>query len=1161
MSNPRIHLQTLEIHRMPGFPPTRAFSIDELSPGINIIHGPQESGKTTITQAISLALHGAPDPTGLAILRGNLRHDDRAYQVVVDPGRRTFLRDGDPDPGPSLPPSIAADRYKLWLHELLQAEDPNRDFAQQILQESAGGYDIREARGNLGFRPSPSSPNIGERRDYNRQERELKEAIRNVIDPKEAEHRLQELKAERRAARAVQERSSALKRAQEYRQHQAALELAQRRLSELPKAVANVTGQEPGHLAKLRKELADWHTAVHDAKANIDGAQQGIRDAELPDEDPPEDLIPTLRRRIQKLHDFESRVGSLERETQKAKVKAAEAGRALGEITDLEALARVNTGLLHRSERIAENADAVRQEQAILDVIDAWLSEEQSASDPGTLHEGRRILRRWLQVPEDQRSSTTSSRLIGSAGGVVTALTGVSLIAFNVVSGGILLLAGLVLLFLWWRTKPTEHGAAARATYERDFQRTGLDAPPNWEREAVEAYLDRLEDDVAAAKLASEREQQRIKLAPDRETLEQRATQLAEDIATAANDLGVQLDVGPRSFSWFVRNLGAWQEARIDLVGAEEEVTKARSQCTALVEEIGDTLAPYGYEKAANAESALTLLELLDDRFRTYRSAKRDLEKAESDKEAAEGTVGEREQEIRSLFEALDLSPDDEAGLQQLCNYREDYEAALREQSKARPLRNQALGILHREPAYDDRMEELSETEIETELEGLQETLDRLETLQDQIPRLEQDIKNAKREQTIETAIEARDRAAAALQEKLEEETAQVVGWTVAEFVHDETKDHDRPAVFHRARELLATVTLGRYELQFKDSETPEFTALDTRHNEVKSLGQLSSGTRIQLLLAVRLAFVEQQEQGPMLPILLDETLANTDDIRARAIIDTVIEIARRGRQVFYVTAQNDEVRKWAAALENGDETDPPYQFINLAKRRSLTEELKAPKVEYADTLPEDIPEPDGKDHRTYGRSLSVTPLSPAADVGDTHIWHLVDDPNLISTLLQRGIDRWGQLRTLREHDGSLATVLSEDQWVRIQALAKSLSAFLSASSIGREKLIDRVILEQADGVTLTKLDDLADLAERLGGDPSALLDALAQKEVPRFLHSQRQKLEDFLCSEGFLDSRPKLSPGEVTQRTLAGVADEIRAGVIDRKDVLNLLKRITNGP
>src|SRR5690606_1449114 len=100
----------------------------------------------------------------------------------------------------------------------------------------------------------------------------------------------------------------------------------------------------------------------------------------------------------------------------------------------------------------------------------------------------------------------------------------------------------------------------------------------------------------------------------------------------------------------------------------------------------------------------------------------------------------------------------------------------------------------------------------------------------------------------------------------------------------------DRPQVFHRARERFARMTHGAYRLELDDGEIPSFRAIDTATGEGKSLDQLSSGTRAQLLIAVRVAFVESIETGLRLPIILDEALANSDDVRADAIIQAVLD-------------------------------------------------------------------------------------------------------------------------------------------------------------------------------------------------------------------------------------------------------------------------------
>lgn len=134
-----------------------------------------------------------------------------------------------------------------------------------------------------------------------------------------------------------------------------------------------------------------------------------------------------------------------------------------------------------------------------------------------------------------------------------------------------------------------------------------------------------------------------------------------------------------------------------------------------------------------------------------------------------------------------------------------------------------------------------------------------------------------------------------------------MVGHALAEHVREATTDASRPAVFEQARDVLARISRGRYRLDLDDGNET-FRAYDTVKERGFALDELSSATRLQVLLAVRIAFVERHEQGTMLPILLDETLANTDDGKAEVIINSMLELAREGRQLFYFTAQGDEV-------------------------------------------------------------------------------------------------------------------------------------------------------------------------------------------------------------------------------------------------------------
>src|SRR6185503_477569 len=80
------------------------------------------------------------------------------WLVDLDAGSVRYECDGNvlADPPALLPPADNRDRYNLPLHELLGAEDRG-GFAELILQESAGGFDLSGAAETLKFREAATA--------------------------------------------------------------------------------------------------------------------------------------------------------------------------------------------------------------------------------------------------------------------------------------------------------------------------------------------------------------------------------------------------------------------------------------------------------------------------------------------------------------------------------------------------------------------------------------------------------------------------------------------------------------------------------------------------------------------------------------------------------------------------------------------------------------------------------------------------------------------------------------------------------------------------------------------------------------------------------------------------------------------------------------------
>ena len=103
--------------------------------------------------------------------------------------------------------------------------------------------------------------------------------------------------------------------------------------------------------------------------------------------------------------------------------------------------------------------------------------------------------------------------------------------------------------------------------------------------------------------------------------------------------------------------------------------------------------------------------------------------------------------------------------------------------------------------------------------------------------------------------------------------------------------ERDRqPAVFARASDRLARFSHGRYT-QIRQAEAgQDFRVIDAAQRAVQPI-DLSRGTREQLYLAVRLGLIEEfAQRGTSLPLVLDEILVNFDPDRMAAV---AAELAR----------------------------------------------------------------------------------------------------------------------------------------------------------------------------------------------------------------------------------------------------------------------------
>ena len=440
-----------------------------------------------------------------------------------------------------------------------------------------------------------------------------------------------------------------------------------------------------------------------------------------------------------------------------------------------------------------------------------------------------------------------------------------------------------------------------------------------------------------------------------------------------------------------------------------------------------------------------------------------------------------------------------------------------------------------------------------------QELADTLEQINLQIGGIETEISNAKRASDLEAALAEEADCADALRRQRDVDYDLVAGHVLADFLARRERDRERPAVFKRAQKLFVDITHGHFRLDIDESDPPAFRAFDTRQQRGLALDELSSGTRLQLLLAVKLAFIERQERGPKLPLILDETLANSDERRAHQIIDAAIEVCRDGRQVFYLTAQYDEVGKWKQILAEQDSV--PSKLVNLAELRGLEDAECTIPVDTAPPPTPDIPSAHDCTWLEFGQRLRVPAYDLRAECGQLHLWYLVDDSPALHQLLKQGITSWGQLQTLVQYGSAGSFGRESPVYHRAEACVRMLESVARYWRIGRGRPVDRQVLIESGAVSDKFIDRVSDLADSLAGDAQTLLAALDCGEIKGFRGDKRNDLAEYLSNTGHLDEREPMAIDQIRQQVRAVVFADLEQGLIDTEQFEHLLAVVLHKP
>ena len=1179
-------LRRLAIRRLPGIP-FPGFEIDGIGDGINVVHGPNASGKTSISRAMRAVLY----PSELA--RESI-HVEAAFAAggevgIIEAARTgstvTWYHDGSRTEAPPLPEHRFLPCYTLHIEDLLSIEaDTDVEIARHIVRELAGGYDLEAARRECGFIVPPQ---IGRAQAHELQGADS--ALRRIRQRQQElyreEARLPALERERREAEAAGREASLVEQARrllEKRRERIGLE---RRRDALPSDLERLVGDEVARLEGLRKARQETSANLARAEAELRRAERSLEETGLSADGPDQGSVTDVRLRLDRLRELE---GDLRREHESEATAAGALARAVEELggepgetvhLEPETIRVVETGL-EESRRLVAEFRATEAELAGLPDSEATGSWVTPSGNPERLRDARHELLRWLSASIPARFGLV--RQVALLILIATAAAGAVALAELVHPAGLALIlpAGAA-----WLLLRRDAGIPARREAERRFRSLGLDRPDMWDIVQVEARLFELDGELVDARRRVEEGRRRRDVEKRREglaaELEEERSRLAA-IARKVNFDPVELDAPFHRLLRLTEHYdsagNALRESRARVAALEDEARGVRAGVVSFLAEHGEgpdlaiadpdpgegdgggggpAEAGAVMSAFASPESAVLVhrLDRVAERVRRRDEAEREIRAARDIRIRCTGEIRRLEAEIDALYGSVGLEPGEEAELRRRLGHHEEWRSLDRQLVAVRGAEDELRSGLGSCLDLLAAVEEDDEAELKGRLDTLGERAARGTELSDEVARIRNLVDRTMQERVLEEARTRRQTAEDALRRRFDEAMRADAGAFVLEQVESEHVRTSRPAVLRRAEEWFTRFTRHQFSLEV-GSDGVGAREIGTADGGRRTLSELSSGTRMQLLLAVRIAFAMEAERGRTpLPLFLDEALTTADPERFRAAADSLRRFAEdESRQVFYLTAQPEEIRYWAEAAP---------AVIDLAECRRAGRIVACPtEVELPPALAEP-PRPNGAAPEDYAVRIGAAPVQPWEPASTVHLFHLLrDDLDLLWRLLRAGIDRLGPLESLLSSgeasllsSGEASLLVPSDRHLLLRLRTAGTEAWIDAWRVGRGRPVDRDVLVASGAVSDVFIERLSTLATEVDGDARGLLNAMDTGAVPRFWDRNRGRLEDWLRENGYLEDAPPLDRPSLERRVAAafsahGASDEFslqEAGTLAR--------------
>lgn len=999
------------LSKAPGFAVRSFGELTTLHAGLNILTGANGVGKTTIIRALWSLLY-APAKHPSLEAEGVLQLGDAEWFLSLSSRHLEQKRISDGIitalPGRN---DAFADAYWFPLHELLTKEGVGEPFLEAIRKEMQGGIDLEQALRDAGGIETFSGKRHALARTLKEKQGLVNDQEKTILDNLDLQKNITNLQNELEKNKDQETEKVHLETLLEYLSTKETVEEISSQLKSYH-PVLNVMTPHSLEEARTREhEYKAAESAMQQAKDELRETEENLASCNVEQTDIDNQNMPRLiEQRSEALNAAKRALEAAHKEALRAQEGRRTWEEAHRWLMDGPPDEQTLKNMVKRLHSLAYACEPLRCQLASSEYVVRALGEEEPF-DEGLVEQLRSIKQQltslvFVAARKESLQPTTPMKLslvsilsliIASTGAILgyTLHTGFSLTAIPL----------LVLLFIVaGRKRPNPLFRDIEIQLQKRFEQVNTQLEKNGQPPMDSSDAESITNSLAVvtSKIVNlehkgaENERRRSAQKTYDDALSQWNVWLHQwEEAAADLNLTVEPALEGAQFFHFAEHLQEWvhrNAAEKEALALLKDAEKSFKEALEALQKLCNTTTSDVVELLS---AAATLVTSINDARRYTEQHKKDAQRLERSVVRFENAEAARS----SLYTSLGLAVGDMHTLERLDPQVAEYQEIVM---------NHQLAKTQLERFSPQIREEAEAGSAGVFSNLLAETKTKLEKSKEQ-ERTLWEWEHTYQELCNDTALENAEldyiKAEHALEANRQDEVDKRMVYFLYEQIKEQSERTYQPQVVQKASKWLQRITQNRYLLTVGDAG---FLAQDSVTMRPYALDQLSSGTRIQLLFSLRMAFLEMLEGAGAyhFPIFFDELMANSDDERSLAIAESIVEIAKQ-RQVFYCTAQRDEVRKLDQVAEG------EYLLIDLEDEQRDYRVLQHP-FEEAALNKESLP-PFEEDYLSYAAACKVAKAELWEPIGALSSWYLCTSSKELEALLVRGFASAGQARGASE--------------------------------------------------------------------------------------------------------------------------------------------------